>query len=535
MARTKPAEAPRMETREEKEALARRYAPLLIVWPEIPALAAAASSMRDSYSRPEVRWASRPTGGAHITRDFHPCDVRLILNHAQAWEPDSSLPMVPLWFSRAYRDLARFLFWPIAALVLISLLMLAFAQGLPDAARRPVEIGILALAATLYLVMLRSPILVPVDYWHHLNHAVVGLGVVVAWGTVFGTRELWWLGPIIAVPTLLSFLTSIAIRIVAGLTNMVLGLLQRARDILLRLRVGRIGRQSEAPHTSLLFHGLKAAHEYTSRAELFYRDPQTRKPIHRSDQGAHWEAYSRIRARESRHPVYYARIMDPDEDGIRVIQYWFCYYYNDWANSHEGDWESAVVFVRDGRPAAVAASQHERGEYRECGHLEWRGDRPVLHVAAGSHALYFEAGAHFTERPIAGLQLTALDASLLGRDILDFVDFTAAGETSVNLDSADVILIPDPDPDSGRWGHLEHDPDCPGGCSRDFEWLNFPGHWGSAAVAMSLGGSGPKGPAFAGLKWDNPRIWARTMCRGCRSCEAESSGGANRRRAGLAD
>lgn len=508
-----------METREEKEALARRHVPVLVVWPEIPASSTATSTMRDGYSRPDVRWASRPTGGAHMTRDFHPCDVRLVLHHAQAWEPTSPLPLAPLWFSRAYRDLARFFFWPITGLVVTSLVMLALAQGVPTAARRPVEIGVLIVLGILYLVMLRSPILVPVDSWHHLNHAVVGLGVVVAWGTAFGTRELWLLGPVIAVPTVLSFLTSVAQRVAAGLTNMVLSLLQRARDALLRLRSGSTRTRPEEPHTSLLFHGLKAAHEYSPRAELFYRDPQTQKPIHRADLGAHWAAYSRIRVRETFVPVCYARVLEPDEDGIRVIQYWFCYYYNDWANSHEGDWETAAVFLRGGRPAGVAASQHERGEYRECQHVQWRGERPVLYVAVGSHALYFETGAHVPERPIAGLQVTALDASVLGRDVLDFVDFTASSpELSVSLDSVAAILIPDPDPDSRRWGHRPHDPDCRGGCEHDFEWLNFPGHWGAAAAAVRLGSSGPRGPAFSGLKWDNPRIWARTMCRLCRSC-----------------
>jgi len=510
------------DTPEEKGALARRYAPVLVVWPEIPAGDPAAPSAREAYGRPKIRWASRPTGGAHLTRDVHPCDVRQILHYAQVWEPRVPLPLVPRWFPRAYRDLARFFFWPIAALVIVLLLLLAVAQGLPGPAQRSMEIGILFIVATLYLVMLRSPILVPVDYWHHLNHAVVGAGVVAAWGTIFGTRRLWLLGPLIVAPTVLSFLTSVAIRVAAGLTNLVLRLLQRARDLLLRKVVGTTSRRQEEPHTSRLFHGLKAAHEYTPRAELFYRDPQTREPIHRADPGAHWTAYSRIRGQETLTPVMYARLLDPDREGIRIIQYWFCFYYNDWANTHEGDWETAAVFLRDGTPVAVAASQHQHGEYRECGHVEWRGDRPVLYVAVGSHAIYFEAGAHVSERTVAGLQLTGLDARLLGRNILDFVDFTPVSpELSTTLESARVTVIPDPDPASGWWGHAAHSSDCSGGCELDFEWLNFPGHWGATA-AVSPGSSGPRGPTFSGLKWDNPGIWARTMCRTCRACDAEA-------------
>lgn len=513
-----------METLEDKERLARRYAPILLLCPEIPISRSSTASIRSVYTRPDVRLASRPTDGAHMTRDFHPCDVRLILNHAQAWEPAAPLPLVPQWFSRAYRDLTRFFFWPIATLVVLSVLTLAFAQGLlPPAARNAVQIGILVVLGIVYLVTLRSPILVPTDHWHLLNQAVVGAGLILAWGAAFGTRQLWLLGPVIVIPTVLSVVTSFAMRIAAGLTNLILDLLRKARNRLLRLRMGGKWQTPEEPHTSRrLFHGLRAAHEYTSRAELFYRDPQTQEPIHRANRGAHWAAYSRIRAQEPYEPVYYARVLDPDADGVRAIQYWFCYYYNDWAYTHEGDWESAIVFLRDGKPVAVAAAQHERGEYRDCRHVAWRGERPVLYVAVGSHAVYFDAGAHIAERPVAGLQLTALDATLLGRDILDFIDFTTAGpERSIALDCANLVLIPDPDPESGRWGHLAHNSDCPGGCAYDFEWLNFAGHWGAAAIAINPGSSGPRGPAFSGLKWDNPRIWARTMCRACQACQAE--------------
>ncbi|HSJ10669.1 MAG TPA: hypothetical protein VK928_12175, partial [Longimicrobiales bacterium] len=364
--------------------------------------------------------------------------------------------------------------------------------------------------------------LVPVDHWHHLNHAVIGGGLIIALGAEFGTAWLWLYGPVIVIPTVLSMLTTVALRIVSGLSNGILLLLHKVRSLFLRLRSGATRKAPDIARTSRLFHGLKAAHEYSTQAELFYRDPVTQKPLHRSDKAAHWAAYSAIRARETYTPTCYARVLDPDATGLVAIQYWFCYYYNDWANTHEGDWESAIVFVRDGKAVAVAASQHERGEYRDCAHVRWQGERPVLYVAVGSHAMYFDVGAHLSERPIAGLQLSALDATLLGRDILDFVDFTTTDADRAGiLDSLDVVRIPDPDPDTGRWGHRPHDPGCRGGCVHDFEWLEFAGHWGAAAVAFSPGSSGPRGPAFAGLKWDTPLIWTRTMCRPCSACNGD--------------
>ncbi|HSJ09802.1 MAG TPA: hypothetical protein VK928_07800, partial [Longimicrobiales bacterium] len=245
---------------EDLDALARRFAPVLVCSPEIPVSRSPDAALRSTWTRSDDRSASRPTDGAHMTRDFHPCDVRLILAHAQAWEPAMPLPLVPSWFSRAYRDLARLFFWPITFLVIVLVLMLTFAQGLPTAAQASVELGVLVVLGIIYLVTLRSPILVPVDHWHHLNHAVIGGGLIIALGAEFGTAWLWLYGPVIVIPTVLSMLTTVALRIVSGLSNGILLLLQKVRSLFLRLRSGATRKAPDIARTSRLFHGLKAAH-----------------------------------------------------------------------------------------------------------------------------------------------------------------------------------------------------------------------------------------------------------------------------------
>jgi hypothetical protein len=240
-------------------------------------------------------------------------------------------------------------------------------------------------------------------------------------------------------------------------------------------------------------------------AELVFRYPGTNQAMHRANRAAHWRAYAELLKKAAYPPAYYARVLEPDPDGIVLIQYWFCYYYDDWANEHQGDWEHAVILVRAGVPLAVAASQHEAGEYREWADIETRGDHPVLYVAAGSHALYFTPGIHVTTRQVGDLQFSSVDAGLIGAQVMDLLDVTPVSPEQVAvLDNAEVVLIPDPDPESGVWGKDEH--------GRDFSWLNYGGRWGGRAFAAG-GASGPRGPAYAGLRWDDPRMWAETVCR----------------------
>jgi hypothetical protein len=74
-----------------------------------------------------------------------------------------------------------------------------------------------------------------------------------------------------------------------------------------------------------------------------------------------------------------------------VLQYWYLYAYNDAGNYHEGDWENVAIEL-DGTETPVRAgySSHQSGDLRPWDKVEKLGERPVVNVAKGSHAAYFE-------------------------------------------------------------------------------------------------------------------------------------------------
>jgi len=92
-----------------------------------------------------------------------------------------------------------------------------------------------------------------------------------------------------------------------------------------------------------------------------------------------------------------------------ALQYWIPYYYDDWANRHEGDWESITLLV-DLSPAVIGQAQelgeeellasaavrdvgyasHEDGYRRAWDDVQKTAEgRPIVYVARGSSASYF--------------------------------------------------------------------------------------------------------------------------------------------------
>jgi len=116
--------------------------------------------------------------------------------------------------------------------------------------------------------------------------------------------------------------------------------------------------------------------------------------------------YVRLRtARPDLNNRVYGRAVEVN--GHLWLQYWFWYFYNDYQlalgfGTFEGDWEMIqlrMAFDGDVPDGAVYA-QHRYGEKRnweDVERLEGSADTPVVYVARGSHASYFEAGFHQTE------------------------------------------------------------------------------------------------------------------------------------------
>lgn len=110
--------------------------------------------------------------------------------------------------------------------------------------------------------------------------------------------------------------------------------------------------------------------------------------------------YQAAEAAHAGGPVVYGAAF---RDGPRIdLQYWLWYPYNDYSRDvpagdvwqvHEGDWESvSVVLDARGRPLLVALSRHCAGARRDWARAPKVGQRPLVHVAFGSHANYFGPG-----------------------------------------------------------------------------------------------------------------------------------------------
>lgn len=181
-------------------------------------------------------------------------------------------------------------------------------------------------------------------------------------------------------------------------------------------------------------------------------------------------------------PTVYAHITSEEgRDGI-ALQYWFYYYFNDWNNTHEGDWEMVQLTFRGPtvedaltqEPLGVGYSQHAGGERSswDDDKLTKEGMRPVAFAAAGANANQFEPNI-ILGRGDNGTGFGCDDASRPSRR----VDPTA-------------ILVEEPDSSDS-----------------EFAWLAFDGRWGERAPWEFNGPTGPNDK----LAWTQPFTWQERL------------------------
>lgn len=100
-----------------------------------------------------------------------------------------------------------------------------------------------------------------------------------------------------------------------------------------------------------------------------------------------------------------------------VLHYAFFYVMNDWRsgyrglNDHEADWEQAWIFCdpADRRPVWVVASSHDNSgsdlrRHWDDTELLRLDEQPVLHVGAGSHALFYRPGDYVSRIDVPALR-----------------------------------------------------------------------------------------------------------------------------------
>ena len=190
--------------------------------------------------------------------------------------------------------------------------------------------------------------------------------------------------------------------------------------------------------------------------------------------------YAAAQAAHGSEPVVYGKAFRTKSQ--IDLQYWIWYPYDDWSPTvtpgevwqvHEGDWEAVSVIVDTrGTPLVAGYSQHMAGKRREWSRVSKRGLRPVVYIALGSHANFFEPGVHpFGPRTVDPAAIAVLKAYGAAP-----VDLAARGRT----------VRPRLVPVSAA---------AP-------SWMTFAGAWGETGYLHVPGrdplpaGLGPAGPAF---------------------------------------
>ena len=208
-------------------------------------------------------------------------------------------------------------------------------------------------------------------------------------------------------------------------------------------------------------------------------------------------------------------------DGRLWLQYWLFYFYNDYQlalgfGTHEGDWECVQLRMGiDGDAPDVAVyAQHRHGEKRSWEDVEKLAgsDRPVVYVARGSHAAYFdynETGYHPSMSRTLRIPFFG-DYQVPSQFVLETrsaIDWVANGQPQVGNG---VAILPE------RVRLMPHEQllrDLPAlRRDDDWWWLAYRGLWGSPEFLPFFGGSGPRGPRWQGTKWANPFRWVMHDC-----------------------
>ncbi len=199
------------------------------------------------------------------------------------------------------------------------------------------------------------------------------------------------------------------------------------------------------------------------------------------DPGCSYERWAR-RISEGSDPTVYAHVAsDPQFPGKLALQYWFFYAFNDFNNTHEGDWEmiqlnfdaaDAGDALRQEHPSEVGYSSHEGAEHAAWGDDKLEvvdGTHPVVYPAAGSHANKYTEALYVGSSADAGVGCD--DTSGPHYDLRPVVQ-------TIPSDSKAAAAA--------------------------FPWTTFEGRWGELQRAFF---NGPTGPNLK-EQWAAPFQWA---------------------------
>jgi hypothetical protein len=198
------------------------------------------------------------------------------------------------------------------------------------------------------------------------------------------------------------------------------------------------------------------------------------------DPGCLYEEWSQ-RLTVGHTPTVYAHVaQEQGKPGKLALQYWSFYVFNDFNNTHEGDWEMIQLVFDAGDaaealgedPVEVGYSAHEGAEGAAWGDEKLEvveGTHPVAYPAAGSHANKFTAALYLGSSADAGVGC----------------DDTRGPHRELR---PAVVTIPSD----------------PGAAGQAYPWITFEGRWGELQKAFF---NGPTGPNMK-TQWTEPITWS---------------------------
>jgi hypothetical protein len=229
--------------------------------------------------------------------------------------------------------------------------------------------------------------------------------------------------------------------------------------------------------------------------------------------------------------AYYGRVVQ--EAGWTILQYWFFYPFNNWrsgfygANDHEADWEMINIYLYPSssgeyQPTWLAFASHDFSgddlrRHWDDPDISKVGTHPVVFVAGGSHASYFQQGEYLT-------QITLPFMTPLKRIVRSFEKFFGQlfREENADLDQEDqrINVFKVPFVDYAKGDGFSIGPEGKAAWSSPVlidpsqAWVsNFRGLWGYFAQDPFSGEDAPAGPMYerngtVRRAWFDPLGWA---------------------------
>ncbi|MGB9673803.1 MAG: hypothetical protein ACPL3P_06655 [Anaerolineales bacterium] len=251
-------------------------------------------------------------------------------------------------------------------------------------------------------------------------------------------------------------------------------------------------------------------------------------------------AYQQLQAKKERF-CYYGRLVK--ENNWIVLQYWYFYPFNNWRsgfrglNDHEADWEMVSVFcsqsnnkefendepnqdwVNNLQPEWVAYASHDfsgddlRRRWDD-DELEKIGTHPIVYVAAGSHASYFQSGEYMAELEIPFLKPLTKAVDFINNVWVNILRQAGSKEGKNEFNIFRIPFIDYARGDGRAIGNAQEDCWEPFVLSDSTPWaINYRGLWGLYAEDPIAGENAPAGPVYNRdgsfrRVWVDPIGWA---------------------------